>query len=138
MVTLKRFGISIEEDLLDKFDKLIASKGYENRSEAFRDIARDLLVKQKWSDPNAEAVGTITIIYDHHKREISDKLTEFQHHHHVNILSAMHIHLDEKFCLEVIALRGKVKDIQHIADHIIGTKGVKHGKLTATTIEEFK
>ena len=130
--SLKRFGISIEGDLLKQFDKLIASKGYENRSEAFRDIARDMLVKQAWSDPETDAVGTITIVYDHHKREITDTLTEYQHHHHVNILSVMHLHLDEQYCLEVIALRGKVKTIQHIADHIIGTKGVKHGQLVAT------
>jgi CopG family transcriptional regulator, nickel-responsive regulator len=130
---LRRFGISIEPNLLKQFDRYIASKGYDNRSEAFRDIARDLLVKKAWNDPDAETVGTITIVYDHHKREITDSLTEYQHHHHANILSVMHLHLSHQYCLEVIALRGKVRDIQHIADHIIGTKGVLHGQLVATT-----
>lgn len=137
MSRLRRFGISIEDELLKKFDKLITSKGYSNRSEAFRDIARDVLVKQEWKDPEAEAVGTISIVFDHHKRELSDKLTEYQHHHYANILSVMHLHLDDKNCLEIIAVRGKVKDIQHIADHLIGTKGVKHGKLVATTLADI-
>ncbi len=128
-----RFGISLENALLEGFDNLIKKKGYSNRSEAIRDLIRDSLVMEEWEFSAAETVGTITIVYSHETRELTDTLTDLQHHYHSSIISAMHIHLDEHNCLEVIVVKGKAKDIKAIADRLIGTKGVKHGKLTVTT-----
>jgi CopG family nickel-responsive transcriptional regulator len=128
-----RFGVSLDKILLERFDSLIDKKGYANRSEAIRDLIRDSLVLEEWESSTAETVGTITIVYSHDKRELTDTLTDLQHHYHNSIISAMHIHLDEHNCLEVIVVRGKAKDIKAIADRLIGTKGVKHGKLSVTT-----
>ncbi|HXX82192.1 MAG TPA: nickel-responsive transcriptional regulator NikR [Thermodesulfovibrionales bacterium] len=128
-----RFGISLDKTLLERFDSLIGKKGYANRSEAIRDLIRDSLVIEEWETSASETVGTITIVYSHETRELTDTLTDLQHHYHSSIISAMHIHLDEHNCLEVIVVRGKAKDIKAIADRLIGTKGVKHGKLTVTT-----
>jgi CopG family transcriptional regulator, nickel-responsive regulator len=132
-MSVLRFGISIENPLLKKFDKLITKKGYSNRSEAIRDLIRDSLVTEEWESSDAETVGTITIVYSHHTRELTDSLTELQHQYHNSIVSAMHVHLDKHNCLEAIVVKGKAKDVKAIADRLIGTKGVKHGKLTATT-----
>jgi CopG family nickel-responsive transcriptional regulator len=132
-MSLVRFGISLDNILLERFDSLIGKKGYANRSEAIRDLIRDSLVMEEWESSIAETVGTITIVYSHDKRELTDTLTELQHHSFSSITSSMHIHLDEHNCLEVIVVKGKAKDIKAIADRLIGTKGVKHGKLTLTT-----
>jgi CopG family nickel-responsive transcriptional regulator len=132
-MSVTRFGISIEDPLLKRFDELIKRKGYSNRSEALRDLIRDSLVMEEWESSTAETVGTITIVYSHETRELTDTLTDLQHHYHHSIISAMHIHLDAHNCLETIVVRGKAMDIKTIADKLIGTKGVKHGKLTATT-----
>ena len=132
-MSVTRFGISIEDSLLGGFDKLIKRKGYSNRSEAIRDLIRDSLVTDEWESSTAETVGTITIVYSHETRELTDTLTDLQHHYHHSIISAMHIHLDEHNCLETIVVKGRAKDIKTIADRLIGTKGVKHGKLTVTT-----
>jgi CopG family transcriptional regulator, nickel-responsive regulator len=129
MSDLRRFGVAIEGELLDQFDELMEKKGYTNRSEAFRDLARAELVRESAQKPNATVVGTVTIVYDHHVRLLSEKLTELQHQHHKSIVSAMHVHLDHDHCLEVIVLRGKAKDVQQIADSLIATKGVTHGRL---------
>jgi CopG family nickel-responsive transcriptional regulator len=128
-----RFGISLKDALLKRFDSRIKKKGYANRSEAIRDLIRDSLVADEWESTTVETVGTITIVYSHHTRELTDTLTDLQHLYHSSIISAMHIHLDEHNCLEVIVVKGKARDIKTIADKLIGTKGVKHGKLTATT-----
>ena len=132
-MSLVRFGISLDNILLKRFDSLIGKKGYANRSEAIRDLIRDSLVMDEWESSSAETVGTITIVYSHETRELTDTLTDLQHRYHSSIISAMHIHLDEHNCLEVIVVRGKARDIKAIADRLIGTKGVKHGKLTVTT-----
>ena len=132
-----RFGISIEDSLLKGFDKLIKRKGYSNRSEAVRDLIRDSLVMEEWESSTAETVGTITIVYSHETRELTDTLTDLQHHYHHSIISSMLIHLDEHNCLETIVVKGRAKDIKTVADKLIGTKGVKHGKLTATTTGKF-
>lgn len=132
-MSIVRFGISLDEALLLRFDRLIARKGYANRSEAIRDLIRDSLVMEEWESSTAETVGTITIVYSHETRELTDTLTDLQHRYHNSIISAMHIHLDEHNCLEVIVVKGRARDIKTIADRLIGTKGVKHGKLTATT-----
>jgi len=133
MAEIVRFGVSMDDRLLANFDKLIEGKGYSNRSEAVRDLIRNALVDEQWANGDEEAVGTVSLVYDHHTRELSDKLTEHQHSHHRNIISALHVHLDAHHCLEVVVLRGKAGEIRHLADELIGTKGVKHGRLMTTT-----
>lgn len=133
MSQITRFGISMDSKLLRRFDRLIAEHGYSTRSEAFRDLVRDRLVKEEWQEENGETVGTITIIYDHHKRDLTETLTEQQHRRHDSVISTMHVHLDEDNCLEVLAVKGKAKEIKKIADDLISTKGVKHGKLVMTS-----
>ncbi len=131
-----RFGVSIDDKLLDSFDRLIDRKGYMNRSEAIRDLIRGALVELKWEAGEEETVGTVTLVYNHHVRDLSDKLTEQQHLHHGEIVSALHVHLDAHNCLEVLVVRGKARDVKRIADELIGVKGVKHGKLVMTTTGE--
>jgi len=128
-----RFGISLDRALLRQFDGLIEAKGQANRSEAIRDLIRDTLVRREWETARTETVGAITIVYSHDKRELTDTLTDLQHRYYDSIISSLHVHLDEHNCLEVIVVRGKGKDIQAIADRLIGTKGVKHGTLSLTT-----
>ncbi|HZT33661.1 MAG TPA: nickel-responsive transcriptional regulator NikR [Bryobacteraceae bacterium] len=133
MGELNRIGVAIDSDLLDQFDRLIARRGYTNRSEAFRDLIRDELVEKTWESPGSNVVGTVTLVYDHHVRMLNEKLTDMQHEHHRSILSTLHVHLDHDNCLEVLVVRGKAGDVQKIADALISTKGVKHGRLTITT-----
>ncbi len=132
-MAIKRFGISLDAFLLKRFDSLIAKKGYPNRSEAIRDLIRNSLVKEEWEYGDKDTVGAITIVYSHDTRELTDTLTEIQHHFHTSVISSMHVHLDHHNCLEVIIVKGKGKEIKKIADRLIGTKGVKHGKLSLTT-----
>jgi len=133
MSSLVRFGISMDSELLRRFDALIHRKGYANRSEAIRDLVRDNLVHQEWEENKGEQVGTITLIYDHHVRDLSEKLTSMQHDTHHTVISTMHVHLDHHNCLEVLAVKGSGAKIRTVADALIGTKGVKHGKLVMTT-----
>jgi CopG family nickel-responsive transcriptional regulator len=133
MGELSRIGVAIEADLLKKFDQLIARRGYTNRSEAFRDLIRDELVEQVWESPDRKVVGTVSIVYDHHVRMLSDKLTSLQHDHYHHILSTLHVHLDHDHCLEVLVVSGKASEVKRLADALISTKGVKHGRLTMTT-----
>ena len=135
MGDLSRIGVSIDADLLRRFDSFIADKGYENRSEAFRDLIRDRLVESALIGPNAAVVGTVTLIYNHHTRLLPEKLTEIQHAHHDIIISTVHAHLDHENCLEVIVLRGNSKDVQQLADQLISTKGVQHGRLVMSSPE---
>jgi CopG family nickel-responsive transcriptional regulator len=132
-MTTARFGVSIEEGLLKRFDRLIGNKGYQNRSEAIRDLIRDLLVSEQWEAGTEESAGTITLVYSHDTRELTDTLTDIQHHYHTAVVSTTHIHLDGHNCLEVLIVRGRGGEIRKIADRLIGTKGVIHGKLTLTT-----
>jgi len=128
-----RFGISIDDGLLERFDRLVTEKGYVNRSEAIRDLIRDALVEQTWEAGNEETVGTVTLVYDHHVHDLADRLTAIQHDHHDRIISTLHVHLDHHNCLEVLIVRGQASQIKAIADSLIGVKGVKHGKLVMTT-----
>lgn len=128
-----RFGISIDSDLLDSFDRLLTRKGYQNRSEAIRDLIRASIVEHKMDSSDEEMVGTVTMVYNHHVRDLSDKLTEHQHQHHHQVVSALHVHLDAHNCLEVLVLRGANAEINRIADELLGVKGVKHGKLFLTS-----
>ena len=132
MSELIRFGVSIGSELLEKFDKLIGSKGYVNRSEAIRDLIRDYLVEHEWEE-DIETMGSVTLVYDHHIHELPELLTSLQHENHAMIISSMHIHIDEHNCLEVIIIKGKGSQVKSIADKLISTKGVKHGKLIMTT-----
>lgn len=133
MSKITRFGISMDESLLSRFDKYIGKKSYANRSEAIRDLVRDKLIQNEWRDSNKETVGTITLVYDHHQRDLTEKLTRHQHDEHNVVISSMHVHLDHDNCLEVLAVKGKPSTIQKIADKLISTKGVKHGKLVMTS-----
>ena len=134
MEEIVRFGVSMDSKLLKQFDKYINQKGYANRSEAIRDLIRSNLVEEEWKVGKGETVGTITIIYNHHKRELTDTLTNIQHKYHASMISTMHVHLDSHNCLEVLVVKGKAREIKIIADRLIGTKGVMHGKLTTTTL----
>jgi CopG family nickel-responsive transcriptional regulator len=133
MGELSRIGVAIDSDLLEKFDHLINSRGYTNRSEAFRDMIREELVQKSWQSPDSQVVGTITMVYDHHVRMLNEKLTDVQHDHHEQILSTLHVHLDHDNCLEVVIVKGKAGAVQAIADKLISTKGVKHGRLILST-----
>ena len=132
MSDLARVAISVDKRLMERFDKVVEEKGYANRSEAIRDLIRDSLVEQEW-ESNTEVVGTITLVYNHHTRELSDNLNDLQHHFFHAIVSNLHVHLDEHNCLEVMVVRGKSSDVRQIADKMIGTKGVMHGKMTMAT-----
>ncbi len=135
MGELSRIGVAIDSHLLDQFDTLIAARGYTNRSEAFRDLIRDELVQTEAEKPDAEVVGTLTLVYDHHVRMLNEKLTGIQHDHFRQILSTLHVHLDHDNCLEVLVVRGKSKHVRDIAGTLISTKGVKHGQLMLTSAE---
>ncbi len=136
MSELARIGVAIDAALLEKFDAHIAHRGYTNRSEAFRDLIRDELVAESWEKPDAQVVGTVTLVYDHHVRMLNEKLTGFQHDHFHQILSTLHVHLDHDHCLEVLVVKGKSAQVRGIADALISTKGVKHGRLTIASTGE--
>jgi CopG family transcriptional regulator, nickel-responsive regulator len=133
MGELSRIGVAIDSELLEKFDQHIANRGYTNRSGAFRDLIRDELIETKWELPDSQVVGTVTLVYDHHVRMLSEKLTDMQHAAYHNVLSTLHVHLDHDNCLEVIVVKGASTAVKKIADALISTKGVKHGRLTITS-----
>lgn len=134
MGRLARFGVAMDETLLARFDELVERRGSAaNRSEAVRDLVRDALVDAEWESSDEEIVGTVTMVFDHHVSDLSEKLDAVQHAHHHEIVSAMHVHLDAHNCLEVIVVRGASAGVRAIADTLLGTKGVKHGKLVTTT-----
>jgi CopG family nickel-responsive transcriptional regulator len=132
MGVLSRIGIALDSDLLKRFDRSMRHRGYTNRSEAFRDLIRDRLVKEQTAVPDAIVVGTVTLIFDHHASGISEKLTELQHASHELIVSTSHAHLDHDSCLEVLIVHGKSGHVAQFADRIIGLKGVQHGQLVTT------
>jgi len=129
-----RFGISIEEDLLDKFGSYMQRKGYHNRSEAIRDLIRDQLVKEEWDGGESQAMGVVSIVYSHESRELSQKLTQAQHDEIANIVATLHVHVDRHNCLEVLVMRGRGRDLASLGDTLISTKGVKHGRASFTTL----
>ena len=131
---VERVGVSFEPELLKDFDELIGKKGYTNRSEAIRDLVRKAIIEDSVIAEKGEVIGTLTIIYDHHEGDVTDKLLHIQHHHHSEISSTTHIHVDEKLCLEVLVVRGKVKNVRSLADNIKALKGVKHGEMVITKI----
>lgn len=133
MSTLERFGVSMETDLLARLDELSSKRGYSSRSEALRDLVRQELVKEEWENPEAEVVGTITIVFQHHPHELVNELLEMQHHHHDLIICSNHIHMDSNYCMEVIVVRGCSREVKHLADSLISIRGVKHGQLVCST-----
>jgi len=133
MAEAVRFGVSMNKKLLVDFDRLIAEKGYKNRSEAIRKLIREKLVQKEWEYSKEEIVATITMVYSHEVRELTERLTEMQHKYYKQIISAMHIHLDEHNCLEILAIKGRAEEVKKIADRLLSTKGIKHGQLTTTS-----
>lgn len=131
---LVRFGVSLKKDLLKKFDFLCSERKYDNRSEAIRDLIRDELVKEEWSKTKGDVSGVITLVYDHHKRELVDNLINIQHDNQGMIVASQHIHLDHDNCLEVVIIKGSAQEIKNLASRLRSVKGVKHGELVMTTI----
>ena len=132
----KRFGVSLNGELLEKFDVYIEEKGYQNRSEAIRDLIRDRLVQREWEGDDTDGkvkMAVLTMVYNHHKPDLQEKLTDIQHESHNLVHSSLHIHLDHHNCMEIIVLKGSSQQIIHIGENLISTKGVKHGKLVLTT-----
>ena len=137
MSELARFGVSMDKRLLTTLDGLVKRRGYANRSEAIRDLVRAEQVRESWENAKGPAVATLTLIYDHHVREVDGRLTDLQHDHENLVHSAMHVHLSHRMCLEVIVLRGKPKRLQQLADRLIAARGVKHGRLVVTADEDL-
>ena len=133
MPVLERFGVSMEDDLLARFDELISERGYGSRSEAIRDLVRQELVKEEWADPNVEVVGTITLVYEHHEHELAKVLPDLQHQYHDCVICSTHIHMDAHNCLEVVIVRGVSSKVKVIANTLLSTRGVKHGQLVSTS-----
>lgn len=132
MSDLVRFGVSIEEDLLKKFDERIHKKGYKNRSEALRDLIRSDMVTDEWVS-DKETAGTITLVYDHHTNDLGQSLTHIQHSFTGDIISVLHVHLDHHNCMEVLVVKGRASLLQALADQLTGIRGVKYGKLSVAT-----
>jgi Predicted transcriptional regulators containing the CopG/Arc/MetJ DNA-binding domain and a metal-binding domain len=128
-----RFGVSMDEDLLGEFDAFCEERGYSTRSEALRDLIRDALVAERGASGDATVVGSLTLVYDHHKSDLTQRLTAAQHDAHHLILATLHVHLDHHNCLEVLALHGKSVEVMALADQLLAVKGVKHGKFVQTT-----
>jgi CopG family nickel-responsive transcriptional regulator len=135
MPDLTRISISLENALLEAFDQRNAGKGYATRSEAIRDLIRDRLIKEQAERVEGEQVAVVTLVYDHHARELAARLIDKQHHHHDLVISSLHVHLGERHCLEVSVLRGPADQIRHLGDDLLATKGVSHGELTFTSGE---
>lgn len=129
---LVRFGVSLDGELLQKLDELIGRKGYTNRSEALRDMIRQSLVQEEWSQ-GREVVGAIILVYDHHRRELVNRLTDLQHDFGELIISSQHIHIDHNNCLEIVAVKGDPRKIEDLANRLRAIKGVKHGNLSLGT-----
>ncbi|WP_302513913.1 nickel-responsive transcriptional regulator NikR [uncultured Desulfovibrio sp.] len=133
MGKLTRFGVSLDEELLEPFDALCAVKGYSNRSEAIRDLIRKALVAEEWHQADGQGAGTLTLVYDHHKNDLARRLTQMQHDEHDIIIATLHVHLDHHNCLEVLILKGEATRVRALADKLISCKGVKHGTFSGTT-----
>ena len=133
MGKLTRFGVSLDEELLEPFDALCAVKGYSNRSEAIRDLIRKARVAEEWPQADGQGAGTLTLVYDHHKNDLARRLTQMQHDEHDIIIATLHVHLDHHNCLEVLILKGEAARVRALADKLISCKGVKHGTFSGTT-----
>jgi len=132
---VSRIGVSLPPDLLESFDRYIEEKRYETRSKAIGDLMRDALQREQWSKSGTEVIGAVTLVYDHHTRGLSDKLTEIQHTHFANVVSTTHIHIDHHRCLEIVVLRGKVNRVRELGEKMIAPRGVMNGKLVFAATE---
>ena len=132
---IERIGVSLEADLLTQFDRLIADKGYVNRSEAIRDLIRDALVQRDWTESKGreERVAVAVLVYDHDSSSLAQKLAHIQHENHRAVVSALHVHMDEHNCLEVLVLRGSGREVVTMGEGLVATKGVKYGRLVPAT-----
>ncbi len=128
-MSVVRFGVSLEKDLLDALDEFVEKNKFSNRSQAIRQLIANNVVIQKWECNNL-VVGSITLVYDHHKREILQQLNDIQHDYHHCILSSQHFHLDHDNCMEIIAVKGQAVQLTELSDRLIAVKGIRHGKLT--------
>ena len=137
MKRLIRFGVSIEQDLLRRFDRFNRRNGFVNRSQGIRDVLRSLLDEDRVQDDSAPSLGVLTLVYDHHKRDLEDRLTAIQHDHHHSIITATHVHIDHDNCLEVILLRGRAGTLREIASDLTGLKGIHHSKFQLTSAEHM-
>ncbi len=129
---LKRFSVSLENDLLDTFDEYITNHGYSNRSEAIRDLIRRMLINEEWKQ-DSNVVGVVTIVYNHHMAQLQEKITELQHRYFTLITSSTHVHMDHHNCLEVTIVKGKASQVQELAEAMIALRGVKNGNLTMSS-----
>ena len=134
MTKLVRFGVSLEKGLLDQFDALVAERGYASRSEAFRDLMRGTLIEKEWK-AGEEVAGAVTLVYDHHRKDLLGRITDIQHDYHHLIISTQHVHLDHDHCLEIIAVRGRAGEVGKLADSLRSIKGVKHGTVSVAGAE---
>lgn len=135
MSQVERIGVSLDKKLLSRFDKLIAGQGYQSRSEAIRDLVRRQLSTEQLSNPDAEAVAAVFLVYDHHSTKLTEKLMDLQHSHILQVISSIHIHLDKHDCLEVIVMRGRVGEISKMGENILSLKGVKLGRVNFVASE---
>ena len=135
MNRIERVGVSLDKKLLSEFDNLIARQGYGSRSEAIRDLIRQQISSERLENPMAEAVAAVVLVYDHHSAKLMDKLTGLQHSRLLQTISSLHVHLDEHDCLEIIVLRGRVGEINKMAESIISLKGVKLGRINLVAAE---
>lgn len=133
MGNVLRFGVSLDSDLLEKFDKLCEKRRYKTRSEAIRDLIRKDLVQEEWADQEQEVTGTLTLVYDHHHSDLSQRMTEIQHQALNIVITSLHVHIDAHNCMEVLILRGQVKEIRNFGRGLISTRGIKHGNLSLST-----
>lgn len=136
MSELTRISISLEDNLLGAFDGYLSSKGYSTRSEAIRDLIRDRLIREQGREAKGEQIAVLSMVYDHHGRELAARLLDKQHHHHALVIASLNIHLGSRHCLEVSILRGPVADVKRLGDELIATKGVLHGDMILTSAEE--
>jgi CopG family nickel-responsive transcriptional regulator len=128
-----RFGVSLSLDLLDEFDKLIKGLGYDNRSEAVRDLIREKLVEEEWKAPDQQTFAAVMLVYDHHRLSLPARLTEIQHESFAQIVGSLHVHIDKQHCMEIVVMKGKGKDLRTLGEKMISLKGVSYGTLSAGT-----
>jgi len=136
MGQVERIGISLDAELLGRFDELISDQGYPNRSEAIRDLIRDRLGAEELGKPNARAIAGVFLVYDHHLGGLSQKMIDLQHNHLLQTVSSLHVHLDHEDCLEVVIFKGKVKDIAQLSDRLTSLKGVKLSRVNILALGE--
>ncbi len=133
-MAIKRFGVSLDEQILRSLDSLVEKHQFPNRSQAIRYLIKEHMIEDNWQE-NRKVAGTVTLLYDHHKNDLSGQSNDIQHKHHHLVLSMQHVHLDHNNCLETIVLKGKAEELTELSDQLIGLKGVKHGKLVMTSLD---